>query len=161
MLSRDSSSIAHTRTVGFPTGRSGLREACYCEYLRVIFGTTLGSVSPLPIRHKAMQLGLTGHMLWQTCVQKTETSVPVGPFVKETSHHFTRVSEAPLSPSPFDGVLPLRMSCGHAAGAWPARCHTICEASHSLPFRRPALFHGPPSSTQLWAPGVGGTGGSP
>ena len=33
-------------------GRSGLREACYCEYLRIIFGTTLGGVSPLPIRHK-------------------------------------------------------------------------------------------------------------
>ena len=104
---QDSSSIAHTRTVGFQTGRSGLREACYCEYLRIIFGTTLGSVSPLPIRHKAMQLGLTGHMLWQTCVQKNGNLSAFGPFVKETSHHFTPVSEAPLSPSPFDAVLPL------------------------------------------------------
>ena len=110
---------------------------------------------------KPCNLGLLATCSGKHAYKKTETSVPFGPFVKETSHHFTPVSEAPLSPSPFDAALPLRMSCGHAAGAWPARCHTICDASHSLPFRRPALFHGPPPSTQFWAPGVGGTGGSP
>ena len=139
---QDSSSIAHTRTVGFQTGRSGLREACYCEYLRIIFGTTLGSVSPLPIRHKTMQLGLTGHMLWQTCVQKNGNLTAFWSVCKETSHHFTRISEAPLSPSPW---------C--LAGSLP---HNLRRLSLS-PFRRPALFHGPPSSTQFWAPGVGGT----
>ena len=87
--------------------------------------------------------------------------MPFGPFSKGTSNHFTRVSEATLSPSQLDGVLPLRMSRSHAAGAWPARCHTICKASHSLTFSRPALFHGPRCSRKFWAPRVGGRGGSP
>ena len=94
-------------------------------------------------------------------LKKTEASVPFGPFSKGTSNHFTRVSEATLSPSQLDGVLPLRMSRSHAAGAWPARCHTICKASHSLTFSRPALFHGPRCSRKFWAPRVGGRGGSP
>ena len=144
---QDSSSIAHTRTVGFQTGRSGLREACYCEYLRIIFGTTLGSVSPLPIRHKAMQLGLTGHMLWQTCVQKNGNLSAFWSVCKRDESSFYSGFRSAVKPFAirccFAVANVLRPCSWCLAGSLPhnLRRLSLSPLSSTGPFSRTSSFH--------------------
>ena len=81
---------------------------------------------------KPCNLGLLATCSGKHAYKKTETSLPFGPFVKETSHHFTRISEAPLSPSPWclAGSLPHNL-----------RRLSLSPLSSTGPFSRTSFFH--------------------